>query len=79
MLQDNGAPIKSGDFVKIQPRDPFFAMMESSLMMIDRIINDSTFVTVDGNIVDLTTFRVIYVNGRELDKYTIQDIPEEGD
>jgi hypothetical protein len=70
---------RPGDFVKVQPRDPHFAMMTSSLLLVAQIINDYTFVTVDNNIIDLVTFRIIYVNGREYDKYTIDDIVEEGD
>lgn len=73
LIFDNDAYIRPGDIVMVQPRDPYFYMLVSPMMMVDRIVNDITFVTVDGNIVDLTTMRVIYVNGKEFDKYTVMD------
>lgn len=73
MIQDNGGTIRPGDIIKLQPRDPYFAMLISPMMMVEKIINDQTLVTVDGNIVDLSTFHVIYINGKELDKYPLPD------
>ena len=73
MIFDNNAYVKRGDIIMLQPRDPFFAMIVSPMMMVDRIINDITLTTVDGNIIDLTSMRIVYVNGKELDKYHIDD------
>jgi hypothetical protein len=80
LLLNNGATIRTGDIIKVQPLDPFFALLESPMYMVGQIISDNTIVTIDNNVIDLTTFRVVYVNGQELDKYTIDDIPsdEEG-
>ena len=76
MFTNNDATVRVGDFIKIQPLDPYFAMMISEMMMVETIINDMTIVTAGGNIIDLSTFRIIYVNGRDYDKYTMEDIFE---
>jgi len=61
--------INPGDLIKVRPRDSYFYMLVSPLMMVDRIINALTLVTVDDNIIDLATFEIIYVNGVDVNKY----------
>jgi hypothetical protein len=64
--------VRPGDFIKVQPRDEYFAALISPMMMVYRIINDMTIIMVDGNIIDLSTFKIVYVNGKDFGSFKIQ-------
>jgi hypothetical protein len=69
MIEHNGTTIRIGDFVKVQPLDPLCSMIISPMMLISGLIEDQALVSASGTVIDLTMFRVIYQNGKELDKY----------
>lgn len=69
MKSVNPLHINPGDLIKVRPKDPYFYMLVSPLMMVERVINTLTLVTVDDNIIDLSTFEIIYVNGVDVNKY----------